>query len=159
MSARTHNPRKPAPARRLAHEAFLSILRTADSLLREVDLILKPAGLSHAQYNILRILRGAGEPGLACREIGARMISRDPDITRLLDKLEARGLLTRERQRADRRVVKTRISETGLGILSELDEPIAALHHRQFQHLGARRQREIVALLGTLERRGAEKAG
>ncbi len=141
------------PFRGLADEVYLNLLRTADALLREVEATLKPASLSHAQYNVLRILRGAGPGSLACREIGDRMLTRDPDITRLLDRLEARGLVTRSRERADRRVVKTRITAEGLRILRGLDEPIAALHRRQVQHIGARRLRSLVGLLEQVRER------
>jgi len=131
----------------LEAEAHLSLLRASDALLREVEQTLKPAGLSHTQYNILRILRGAGPAGLACREIGCRMITRDPDITRLLDRLEARELVRRERERSDRRVVKTRITAEGLRLLKELDEPIASLHRRRLRHMDHRRLRLLVRLL------------
>ncbi len=136
--------KKPLP---LEDEVFVRLLRTTDALLREVEQVLKPAGLSHAQYNVLRILRGAGPEGLACREIGCRMITRDPDITRLVDRLEARGLVSRERERADRRVVRTRITAEGLRILKELDEPISALHRRQLRHVPAGRLRLLARLL------------
>ena len=89
--------RQRKPFDSLEEEAVLNVLRTADVLLQRLTTVLKPFKLSHSQYNVLRILRGAGPEGLACREIGERMITRDPDITRLLDRLEARGLLTRTR--------------------------------------------------------------
>ncbi|MEQ1354385.1 MAG: MarR family transcriptional regulator, partial [Candidatus Acidiferrum sp.] len=88
---------------------FVDLLRIADIFASQAEHMVKTAGLTGAQYNVLRILRGAGE-GLACKEIGERMISRDPDITRLLDRMEKRRLITRERQSDDRRVVKTRIT-------------------------------------------------
>ncbi len=148
MTAKAASDTRPQrPPLGLANEAYLSLLRTTDALLREVEQTLKPAGLSHTQYNILRILRGAGPGGLACREIGCRMITRDPDITRLLDRLEARDLVRRERERSDRRVVKTRITAEGLRILRELDEPIASLHRRQLRHMDRRRLRLLVRLL------------
>ena len=110
-------------------EAFLAVLRTADALMGDLADLLKPHGLSPTQYNALRILRGAGagccdgghhDPaakGIACREIGDRMITRDPDLTRLLDRLEARGLIARARDSSDRRVVTTRITASGFGAL------------------------------------------
>jgi DNA-binding MarR family transcriptional regulator len=146
--ARTANPaRSQHPSRGLEVEVYLSLLRAADALLREVEQTLKPAGLSPTQYNVLRILRGAGPDGWACREIGCRMITRDPDVTRLLDRLEARGLVSRRRERSDRRVVKTRITPEGLRILKELDEPVDALHRRQLQHMGRRRRQLLARLL------------
>lgn len=154
-SAQSRPPsKKPLP---LEDEVFVRLLRTADALLRDVEQVLKPARLSHAQYNVLRILRGAGSEGLACREIGCRMITRDPDITRLVDRLGARRLVSRERERTDRRVVRTRITAEGLRILRELDEPISALHRRQLRHLPANRLRLLARLLEqSCERRGPE---
>ena len=128
-------------------ETFLNLQHTADALARGLAEALKPAGLSGPQYNILRILRGAGPAGCACRELGERMVTRDPDITRLLDRLEARGLVARERGREDRRVVKTRVTERGLRILKDLDAPIMALHSRLLGHLGERRLRALIDLL------------
>ncbi|MBI1750855.1 MAG: MarR family transcriptional regulator [Acidobacteria bacterium] len=128
-------------------EAYINVLRTADALLRGTEEILKPAGLSGTQYNVLRILRGAGPGGLACREIGERMITRDPDITRLLDRLEGRGLVTRKRGEKDRRVVTTRITAAGLRLLKGLDRPVLEVHERQFGHLGRRRMQALIRLL------------
>jgi len=87
----------------LEKRVFVSLLHTADTLGQEAEQLLKAAGLTGAQYNVLRILRGAEPSGLACRAIGERMISHDPDMTRLLDRMEKRGLITRERQSDDRR--------------------------------------------------------
>jgi DNA-binding MarR family transcriptional regulator len=99
------------PFRHIEEELFLNIQRTADILLQEILDVLRPCGLSATQYNVLRILRGAGEAGVTCKEIGARLVTRDPDITRLLDRLEKRNLLTRARTREDRRFVSIRISD------------------------------------------------
>jgi DNA-binding MarR family transcriptional regulator len=109
--------------------------------------LLKPYSLSGTQYNILRILRGAGEKGLACREVGGRLISRDPDMTRLLDRMESRGLIARAREAQDRRVVKTRITAEGLRLLDELDKPVHDLHRRQWRHLPAKQLRQLSILL------------
>src|SRR5262245_3198874 len=97
-------------------EAFLSLVRTSDLIHREAQAILKAQGLSEAQYNVLRILRGAGPDGLSCSELGSRLVSFDPDVTRLLDKLEARGLVVRSRDGRDRRVVTVRASSAGLAL-------------------------------------------
>jgi len=140
-------PKQGKPFRGLEVEAFVSVQRTADALMQGVAATLKPAGLSPTQYNLLRILRGAGPEGLACRELGERMITRDPDVTRLLDRLEERGLATRSRGAADRRVIITRITEAGLQLLASLDAPIDALHIRQLQHLGPERLRTLIGLL------------
>ena len=136
-----------APETHLEEQVFVNVMRTADALARGGEALLKPTGLSATQYNVLRILRGAAPAGLACREIGARMLTRDPDITRLLDRLEARGLVTRARQRDDRRVVKTRITSKGLRLLKALDKPMSELHHRQLKHLPAPRLRQLARLL------------
>lgn len=138
------------PGRSPEAELFVALQRTADLLLQEVAATLKAAGLSPAQYNVLRILRGAGPGGLACREVGARMITRDPDVTRLLDRLEERGLVARARERADRRVITARIGPEGLRLLARLDRPIADLHARQLGHLGPARLRSLTGLLGLI---------
>ncbi len=95
-----------APYMRLEAQVFVNLLRTADALARGAEALLKPTGLSATQYNVLRILRGAGPEGLACREVGCRMISRDPDITRLMDRMESRGLIARARGEEDRRLLE-----------------------------------------------------
>lgn len=143
---------KAGPSRRKASqglevEAFLHVLRTGDTLMQGLAATLKPAGLSPVQYNVLRILRGGGPQGLSCREIGERMLTRDPDITRLLDRLEDRALVIRSRGREDRRCVTTQITEDGLRVLRELDGPVAALHTRQLGHLGRERLVALIALL------------
>jgi DNA-binding MarR family transcriptional regulator len=128
-------------------EAFLNLQRTADALMRGLAELLKEFELSPTQYNILRILRGSGSNGLSCREIGERMVTRDPDITRLLDRLERRGLLTRTRDSRDRRVVTTTITAAGLELLAGLDRPVSELHDRQLSHLGDRGLRQLIDLL------------
>ncbi len=128
-------------------EAFLNLQRTADILMRGLERQLKPTGLTQTQYNVLRILRGAGRDGLLCREIGERMVTHDPDTTRLLDRLEARGLATRSRLEADRRAIRTRITSAGLALLRKLDRPVAELHARQLGHLGDQKIKELIALL------------
>jgi len=124
-------------------DVFLSLLRAAEALKQDLDELLKPAGLSPTQYNVLRVLRGAGREGLTCHEIIRRMVTRDPDMTRLLDRLESRGLVVRERSREDRRVVCTCLTEAGLRLVEELDEPVAQLHIRQLGHLGERDLRSL----------------
>ncbi len=126
---------------------FVSLLRTADAFTRGAEALVKTAGLTGSQYNILRILRGAGDDGLGCTEIGCRMISRDPDITRLLDRMESRGLIARARETKDRRVVKTRITEEGLRILRGLDEPVQELHRKQLRRLPEKKLRQLLLLL------------
>src|ERR1700745_2729808 len=127
-------------------DAYLSLLRTADVLGREVERVLKSADVSSTQYNVLRILRGSPD-GLPCGEIANRMITRDPDITRLLDRLEQRGLVSRWRETKDRRMVIARITPHGLKLLARLDEPVEEAHRRQLGHLGKERLRALAELL------------
>ena len=108
--------------------------------------VLKAEELSATQYNVLRILRGSLE-GLACGEIASRMITRDPDVTRLLDRLEKRGLISRCRETKDRRTVMARITPEGLKLLARLDEPVQAGHRKQLGHLGRERLRLLTELL------------
>lgn len=128
-------------------EAFVSILRTAGAFQwREAEL-LKPYEITLPQYNVLRILRGAEPEGLICREIGERMIARDPDITKLLDRLEARGLVSRERQEKDRRVIVARVTPEALRLLAEIDEPVLKLTAELLGHLGERKLTTLIRLL------------
>lgn len=126
--------------------AFLDLWRTADMLARYVQQVLKVEDISATQYNVLRILRGTPE-GLTCGEIANRMITRDPDITRLLDRLEKRGLISRCRETRDRRMVLTRITGEGLALLERLEEPVQGAHRRQLGHLGRERLRALAELL------------
>jgi DNA-binding MarR family transcriptional regulator len=135
------------PFTSLEAEVFLNLMRTADALARGAEEILKPAGLSHTQYNVLRILRGAGEHGLCCREVAARMITRDPDVTRLLDRLERHGLLTRSRDSLDRRVITVRITVAGQKVLKNLDGPVAQYHRKLLSHMDKSELRKLVELL------------
>jgi DNA-binding MarR family transcriptional regulator len=125
---------------------FLDLLRTTDMLSRSLVGILKAEDLSANQYNVLRILRGAHD-ALPCGEIASRMITRDPDITRLLDRLEKRGLISRCRQTKDRRMVMAGITPEGLKLLSRLDEPIEEAHRKCLGHLGRERLRALTELL------------
>ena len=138
--------RKPV-ATTMESYLFVAFMRIADILGSEAEQLVKTAGLTAAQYNVLRILRGAGAEGLACGEIAERMISRDPDITRLLDRMEKRGLITRERQSDDRRVVKTSVTPTGLQILRTLDKPVRELHKQQFRRLSAKQLKTLASML------------
>jgi DNA-binding MarR family transcriptional regulator len=138
---------KRVPQAALEAQVFVSLIRAADALSRGAEALLKPYSLSGTQYNILRILRGAGDNGLACREIGCRLISRDPDITRLLDRMESRGLIARARETKDRRVVTTRITTEGLRLLAELDEPVDEMHRRQLGHVPAKQLLQLSKLL------------
>jgi len=141
---------KPAP---LEDQLFVSLLKAADSLSQEAERLLKSAGLTGAQYNVLRILRGAEPDGILCRGIAERMISRDPDMTRLLDRMEKHDWITRQRQKDDRRVIKTRITAEGLNLLKKLDQPVRDLHERQFRHMSLTRLRQLAELLEEMAKR------
>jgi DNA-binding MarR family transcriptional regulator len=133
---------------------YLALLKLAAQMERQIVELLKTADLTVSQYNVLRILRGGGEEGLSCGEIGGRLIRHDPDVTRLVDRLEARGLIARQRQARDRRVVLTRITRKGLDVLAALDGPLDALHDRQLGHFDDER---LATLAGWLEE--ARRAG
>jgi|SRR5205823_4468108 DNA-binding MarR family transcriptional regulator len=139
--------RQSKPFGSLEEEALLALARTNDQLQRHYDEFFKPYHLTGTQYNALRILRGAGEAGLPCTEIAERMINRDPDITRLLARLEQRGFCTRVRDDNDRRVIFGRITPAGLKLLREIDQPIQALSHRLVSHMGEGALRSLIRLL------------
>jgi DNA-binding MarR family transcriptional regulator len=126
--------------------AFLDLLRTTDMLSRGLVRILKSEDVSPTQYNVLRILRGAADE-LPCGEIANRMITRDPDVTRLLDRLEKRELISRCREAKDRRTVMVQITPEGLKLLARLDEPVLAAHRKQLGHLGQNRLHTLTELL------------
>lgn len=135
-------------------EAYLSLLRTADALQSSVEARLREFGLTGTQYNALRILRGAGSDGLPCSEIGERMITRDPDITRLLNRLEERGLVERTRDKRDRRVVYGKITAAGLKLLREMDRPIEKHGRAMLRHVGQERLKRLIELLELVRSRG-----
>ena len=140
---RLSSPHAPS----LEERAFLALLRTADRLQGKIAAWLKPHGLSPTQYNALRILRGAGLAGLPSTEVGARMISRDSDITRLMDRLEKRRLVTRSRGKKDRRVVRASITAAGFKLLRSLDRPAAEFVRGMMGGLGNERLQGMLELL------------
>ena len=142
--SKTQKQHDPLP---MPDRAFIALQKAADKLAQQAEQLVKANGLTGAQYNVLRILRGAEPDGLACSTISERMISHDPDMTRLLDRMEKRDLITRQRQTDDRRVVKTRITGGGLELLKQLDHPIRELHKKQFAHMGNARVKELADLL------------
>lgn len=144
MASKEKPPRPPASNE---ERIFIALLKLADVLGQEAERLTRTAELTGTQYNVLRILRGAEPEGLACRGIGERMITHDPDITRLLDRMEKRGLITRERQKDDRRVVKARITPHGLALLKPLDQPMRDLHKRQFRRIAATHLKTLYDLL------------
>jgi DNA-binding MarR family transcriptional regulator len=131
----------------------LGIQLAAESLKAGFNDLFKTKDLTGAQYNVLRILRGAGKNGISCREIGERMINRESDITRMLDRLETRDLIKRERQTEDRRVVLTFITDEGLGVLKELDRPVKELHKNQLGHMTERELASLSKLLRKARKR------
>ena len=132
---------------------FLELCRTTDMLSRRLAVVLKAEELSANQYNVLRILRGS-PGGLPCGEIGNRMITRDPDITRLLDRMEKRGLISRSRETRDRRMVMARNTGDGLDLLARMDEPVRQAHRSQLGHLGRERLRALSELLRDAREQG-----
>lgn len=120
-----------------SEEALVNLVRTSRIVGDAGELLLREYGLSHAQYNVLRILRGNGPAGLGRNEIRDRLIARMPDVTRLLDRMEAAGLVRRERDETDRRCVPTFLTARGRALVDELDEPIAAHARLMFGHLTA----------------------
>jgi len=141
--------RPPRTFRSPAQEAKVAILRTADLLRRRMAAIVAPHGLTTQQYNVLRILRGTHPDPLPTLEIGERMIESTPGITRLLDRLEEKRLVRRERGSDDRRMVLCRISEAGLALLAELDGAMDEADHRS---LGTLEKGEMRGLVDQLDR-------
>lgn len=139
--------KQPKPFRSPEEEAFLNVLRTSTALVAGLVDVLRPYDLTQPQYNVLRILRGAGDDGLPSGEVGERMVTRDPDVTRLLDRLEARALVARVRQPPDRRVVTARLTSAGLRLVELLDGPIQELHVRRLGHLTKTELRTLNELL------------
>lgn len=135
------------PFSSLEEEAFLALQRTADQLQGRAAAWLKAYGLSPTQYNALRILRGAGDAGLACSEVAERMINRDPDITRLLDRLERRGLTRRSRDSQDRRIINAHITRPGLQLLKKLDAPVQEFQRTLLGHVGERKLKTLMEIL------------
>ena len=134
------------PFESVEDEVFINVIRTAEVFNRKQTEFLKHYDLTPSQFNVLRILRGAEPEGLICREIGERMIAFDPDVTKLLDRLEARDLIGRERQEKDRRVIVVRISEEGLKLLKKIDQPIVDFAKTLLGHLDEKKLRALSEL-------------
>jgi DNA-binding MarR family transcriptional regulator len=151
---------KVKPTQSLEEETVVAVLRTAEYLQHRAAEMFKQHGLSSTQYNVLRILRGAGPEGLACSEVGERMLNHDPDITRLLDRLEGRGLIDRSRRKNDRRVITARIAPAGLELLRSLDIPVEEFQRRLLGHVGERRLQSLIRLLtlaaGSVQQRSSK---
>ena len=145
------------PIRRRAgvqeEQVYVNLMLTADYLSRRLEPVLRAADISPTQYNVLRILRGSPK-GLSCGEIASLMITRDPDITRLLARLEKQGLLSRGQDSSDRRVVLTQITDAGLKLLAQLDAPVLEAHRLLLGHLGPEKLRNLRRLLDEARRPG-----
>ena len=135
------------PFKSVEEEAILSIARTAALIEHSGAEALKPFNLTITQYNVLRILRGAGQDGLCRNEVGERLVTKVPDVTRLLDRMEAAGLIIRQRGRDDRRFVATRITDKALKLLEKIDRELPAMHARQLGHVSQKRLRELISIL------------
>ncbi len=155
-SALQEELRKKKPFDCPEQEAHLNLVRTADFLARDFAALMDEHDISGPQYNVLRILRGHGESGLPSQEITAQMVTHMPDITRLVDRLEAAGLARRERIERDRRVVLVRITTAGLDLLKQLDRPVLDMHKRQLKHLTRAELAELNRLLVKIRRPDAD---
>ena len=134
----------------LAEAIFVDLMRAGNALGAGFDELFKKFGLTAPQYNALRVLREARECGLPCQELGASLVARDPDITRMADRLEEHGFIRKRRSETDRRVVLLSLTPKGLQVLAELDGPVAALHLQQSAVLTATEQRQMANILDKL---------
>ncbi len=147
MSRLRDEIKQTRPFRSTSQEAMLGLLRTADLLRRALSSVLESSGITMQQYNVLRILRGAGDAGLPTLEIGERMVEHTPGVTRLVDRLEARGWVARERCSKDRRRVWCRLTDRAIALLAELDAPMNQADDTVLAALSEREQEHLVALL------------
>lgn len=145
--------RQTKPFLSLGQEAVLGILSTADRVRRALTKLLAPHGVTLQQYNVLRILRGAGDEGLPTLEIAERMIERSPGITRLLDRLESKALVRRERCPEDRRQMLCWITDSGNEVLDALDEPIAQAEGRALSDMERTEVERLIRLLDAVRAR------
>ena len=139
---------RPFPTR--GGEAAVSLMRTADLLRRLLEQALEPSGVTAQQYNVLRILRGARPEPLPTLEIAERMIERTPGITRLLDRLEAKKLVRRDRCESDRRQVLCTITAAGLELLRDVDVIVNDIESRNFGRLSDVQTRQLIRLLDAI---------
>jgi len=131
----------------IEEEALLNIRRTSDRLQYHGQQLFKPHGITPTQYNVLRILRGAGDGGLRCSDIGERLVSSDPDITRLLGRLQIQKLIKRKRNPKDRRVIYATITAQGLNLLKELDPIVSESTRQAFRHMDKEKLQTLISLL------------
>lgn len=141
------------PFQSLEHEAQLNVVRTGAILMDDVELLLKPMGISPTQFNVLRILRGSPK-GLCRNDLRDRMLTRMPDVTRLLDRMEKIGWIERERDVEDRRMVWTRITDEGLRILAEVEDEVERTHRSRFASFSDQEMQTLIALLTKVRQTG-----
>ena len=146
------------PFHSIGAEAIISVMRTAALIERRLNTIVSREGITQPQYNVLRILRGAGEAGLPTLAIRDRMVAASPGVTRLVDRLERAGYAQRERSAPDRRQVVCRITAAGLSLLSRLDGPVGAYDDEAVDMLTAVETRELVRLLDAVRAGNRERA-
>ena len=134
----------------LEEEAMLNLIRTHEHIQQRQAEFFRQFQLTPTQYNVLRILRGAGKDGVTCSQASERMLTADPDITRLLDRLEARQLIVRERSAQDRRVVISRITASGLDLIRSIDKPLLAFWKEQLGHVEREKLRQLIEVLESI---------
>jgi len=142
------------PFTSLQEEALLNIVRTSATMTDEMEDLLKSRGITNTQYNVLRILRGAEPDGLCRNELRDRMLTRMPDVTRLLDRMEEAGLVARSRDNEDRRLVSTRITPAGRKVVDDLDSPVREFHQRRMAHVSEEQLQMLIDLLTLARDRG-----
>ena len=146
--------RQTRPFASRLEEAVVGLFRTAEVVRRALGDVLGAKSITLQQYNVLRILRGAGADGLCRNEVRDRLINRMPDVTRLLDRMEEAGLVTRERDTADRRLVTTHLTARGRELVDSLDTPTAEEHQRRMGHLSEDQRRTLIGLLSLVRNPG-----
>jgi DNA-binding MarR family transcriptional regulator len=142
------------PFSSLQEEVLLNLVRTSAAMMDELDELFRERGITNTQYNVLRILRGAEPDGLCRNELRDRMLTRMPDVTRLLDRMEAAGLVARSRDNEDRRLVSTRITPAARKVVDELDAPVRSYHKSRLAHMSDEQMRALVELLTRMRGRG-----
>jgi DNA-binding MarR family transcriptional regulator len=159
MVERTNSGGRRGLPRSLEEDVCSHILRAAVTLTHCLELLLRPSRLSPSQYNALEVLSDAGPDGLACNQIAEQMTAHDPDTTRILDRLEARKLISRSRESSDRRVIRTRLTDEGMKLLKRLQPSVAALRNRLLRDLEEDRLRGLVEPLALIHENGTTRSG
>ena len=147
--------RQPRPLQAASHEAVVALLRTTDEIRRRLGAVVEPHGLTMQQYNVLRILRGGGPDGVPTLDVAARMIEQTPGITRLLDRLEAKGFVRRQRCEHDRRQHLCWITARGLAVLDRLDAPMLAAADAAMKPIGRQDRTTLIRVLDAIREGGA----